>query len=58
MHNPPRILVVDDLPENVEIARMRLESQGYEVVAAVDGEARKVSRASARIGRTSCCSTS
>src|ERR687886_469983 len=26
------------MPENVEIARMRLESQGYEVVCAADGE--------------------
>jgi adenylate cyclase len=39
MRNPPRILVVDDMPENVEIARMRLESQGFEVVTAPDGEA-------------------
>jgi adenylate cyclase len=38
MHKPPCILVVDDMPENVEIARMRLESQGYEVVSAGDGE--------------------
>src|SRR5919199_5406890 len=38
MRHPPRILVVDDMPENVEIARMRLESQGYEVVSAADGE--------------------
>jgi adenylate cyclase len=39
MRSPPRILVVDDMPENVEIARMRLESQGYEVICAADGEA-------------------
>ena len=38
MHNPPRILVVDDNPNNVEILRMRLEVHGYEVVAATDGE--------------------
>ena len=38
MRNPPRILVVDDMPENVEIARMRLKSQGYEVASAADGE--------------------
>lgn len=37
MHNPPRILVVDDIFENVEIVRMRLEANGYEVVTAADG---------------------
>jgi adenylate cyclase len=39
MRTPPRILVVDDNANNVEILRMRLESHGYEVVTAVDGEA-------------------
>ncbi|WP_425066559.1 adenylate/guanylate cyclase domain-containing protein [Reyranella sp.] len=38
MRDPARILVVDDVPDNVEILRMRLESLGYEVVTAVDGE--------------------
>jgi adenylate cyclase len=38
MRDPPRILIVDDNDANLEIARMRLESQGYEVVTAVDGE--------------------
>jgi class 3 adenylate cyclase len=38
MKNPARILVVDDVADNVEILRMRLESLGYEVVVAVDGE--------------------
>jgi adenylate cyclase len=38
MHEPPRILVVDDNEANLDIAKMRLESQGYEVVTAVDGE--------------------
>jgi class 3 adenylate cyclase len=33
-----RILVVDDVAENREIVQMRLESQGYEVATAVDGE--------------------
>ena len=33
-----RILVVDDIAENREIVQMRLESQGYEVATAVDGE--------------------
>ena len=38
MRTPARILVVDDMPENLDIVRIRLESQGYEVVTAVDGE--------------------
>lgn len=38
MTSRARILVVDDMPDNVEIAKMRLESEGYEVDAAVDGE--------------------
>ena len=38
MRNPARILVVDDVPDNVEILRMRLTSLGYEVIAASDGE--------------------
>ena len=38
MHTPPRILVVDDNPNNVEILRMRLEAHSYEVVTAADGE--------------------
>ena len=38
MHTPPLILVVDDMPDNIEIVRMRLESHGYEVIAAGDGE--------------------
>jgi class 3 adenylate cyclase len=38
MHEPPRILVVDDNEANLDIAKMRLESQGYEVLTAVDGE--------------------
>ncbi|HLI10558.1 MAG TPA: response regulator [Alphaproteobacteria bacterium] len=39
MHEPPRILVVDDMAENVDILKARLESRGYEVVTASDGEA-------------------
>jgi adenylate cyclase len=39
MRNPPRILAVDDVAENLEILQMRLESRGYEVVLAADGEA-------------------
>ena len=38
MRDPARILVVDDVADNVEILRMRLESLGYEVVVAEDGE--------------------
>ncbi len=38
MHTPPRILVVDDTPENLEIMTMRLQSHGYDIVTAVDGE--------------------
>lgn len=38
MRSPPRILAVDDVPTNLEILKVRLESQGYEVVTAADGE--------------------
>jgi len=38
MRNPARILVVDDVADNVEILRMRLSSLGYEVMVAEDGE--------------------
>src|SRR5215212_9314303 len=38
MRDPPLILTVDDMPENLEILRMRLETQGYEVVEACDGD--------------------
>jgi adenylate cyclase len=38
MRDPARILVVDDVADNVEILRMRLTSLGYEVVVAGDGE--------------------
>jgi adenylate cyclase len=37
MREPARILVVDDVRDNVEILQMRLESQGYEVATAGDG---------------------
>ncbi|HEU4556729.1 MAG TPA: diguanylate cyclase [Longimicrobium sp.] len=33
-----RVLVVDDLPDNVEILRARLESRGYQVATASNGE--------------------
>ena len=38
MRDPARILVADDVADNVEILRMRLESLGYEIVVAGDGE--------------------
>src|SRR5215213_1777015 len=38
MRDPPLILAVDDTPENLEILRVRLEAQGYEVIEAGDGE--------------------
>jgi adenylate cyclase len=37
MRDPPLILVVDDVPDNVDILQMRLEAQGYEVITATDG---------------------
>ena len=37
MRERPLILVVDDVPDNVEILEMRLASQGYEVATAGDG---------------------
>ena len=38
MREPPLVLVVDDVPDNIDILQMRLESQGYEVITAGDGE--------------------
>ena len=37
MRELPLILVVDDVPDNVDILQMRLESQGYGVASAGDG---------------------
>jgi adenylate cyclase len=37
MRDPARILIVDDVPDNVEVLQMRLERQGYEVATAGDG---------------------
>jgi adenylate cyclase len=39
MRTPPLILIVDDMPDNLEILQLRLESQGYEIILAGDGEA-------------------
>src|SRR5438105_9304818 len=38
MHNPPRILIVDDNATNRDILRTRLGTQGYELSQAADGE--------------------
>lgn len=38
MRDPARILVVDDVADNVEILRMRLSALGYDVDEAIDGE--------------------
>jgi adenylate cyclase len=38
LRTPPRILAVDDNPNNLEILKVRLEAEGYEVVTAADGE--------------------
>lgn len=38
MRDPARILVADDVADNVEILKVRLESLGYEVVVARDGQ--------------------
>src|ERR1700737_4003413 len=37
MRDPPLVLVVDDVADNVDILQMRLEAQGYEVATAGDG---------------------
>jgi adenylate cyclase len=38
MHNPPRILIVDDNETNRDILRSRLGPQGYQIIEAGDGE--------------------
>jgi adenylate cyclase len=38
MRDPPLILVVDDMPQNLDLLARRLASQGYEVATASDGE--------------------
>ncbi|HSD50643.1 MAG TPA: response regulator [Candidatus Methylomirabilis sp.] len=38
MRTPPRILIVDDNPQNLDIFRTRLGIHGYEILTASDGE--------------------
>jgi len=38
MRTPPRILIVDDNPENLDIFQTRLAVHGYEILTATDGE--------------------
>ena len=38
MHDPPRILIVDDHETNRDIFAKRLATQGYELCQATDGE--------------------
>jgi adenylate cyclase len=38
MRTPPRILVADDNPDNLDIIRTRLAAQDYEIIVAADGE--------------------
>ena len=50
-----RILVVDDVPENVRLLEAVLEAHGYDVVSATDGQA--ALELASRPTRTSFCST-
>ncbi len=38
MRTPPRILIADDNPMNLDILRTRLAAHGYEILTATDGE--------------------
>ena len=38
MRTPPRILIADDQPMNVDILQTRLAVHGYEILTATDGE--------------------
>ena len=38
MHDPPRILIVDDNATNRDILAVRLATQGYDLHHAADGE--------------------
>jgi CheY-like chemotaxis protein len=39
MHDPPRILIVDDNEANRDILDARLKTRGYDLIQAADGEA-------------------
>ena len=39
MRSPPRILIADDNPANLDILSTRLAAHGYEIITAMDGEA-------------------
>jgi adenylate cyclase len=43
MHDPPRILIVDDNETNRDILTTRLVTQGYDLCQAADGEEALVS---------------
>ncbi|HLB64267.1 MAG TPA: response regulator, partial [Anaerolineales bacterium] len=34
---PPRILIVDDIPQNVDLVSSLMRAEGYEVTSAADG---------------------
>jgi CheY-like chemotaxis protein len=55
-HEGARILVVDDVPENVRLLEAVLASRGYDVISATDGRA--ALELQSRRGRISSCSTS
>ena len=38
MRTPPRILIADDNPDNLDIFRTRLAAHDYEIIVATDGE--------------------
>jgi CheY-like chemotaxis protein len=38
VRTPPRILIVDDTPQNVDILEKRLVAHGYDILTAGDGE--------------------
>jgi adenylate cyclase len=38
LRTPPLVLIVDDNPTNLEVLRVRLNAQGYQIITAVDGE--------------------
>ena len=52
----PKLLVVDDIPENVRLLEAVLAPHGYDIVTAADGA--EASRSSSRNSRISSCSTS